>query len=86
LQGIASAVVSEWCQLVAVHVLKIHALVEEAQRANDISEPLAAAAASDPREGSVRAPEGQERNTPSGLHESSQRRSWLYRFFFGLQQ
>jgi hypothetical protein len=31
LQGVALAVVSKWCQLVTVN-LKIHALVEEAQR------------------------------------------------------
>ena len=60
--------------------------MKKPSEANDISEPLAAAAAPDPREGSVRAPEGQERNAPSELHESSQLRSWLYRFFFGLQQ
>ncbi|HEY6749968.1 MAG TPA: hypothetical protein VI027_01420 [Rubrobacteraceae bacterium] len=36
--------------------------MKKPSEANDISEPLAAAAAPDPREGSVRASEGRERN------------------------
>jgi hypothetical protein len=64
LQAVAPAVVSKWCQLVLVNLLKIHALVVEAQRGQPLKRGIAAAGAdtsSNWREDFVRASEDQER-------------------------
>ncbi len=42
LHRIAFPVVSEWCQLAAVNLLKIHALAEEAQRDQQQKSEIAA--------------------------------------------